>query len=97
MNVINFFVAMAPKDVDSVRILADENEIKSEVGEVVTRLESTMTEKSSPPMQIVWRNVIWFIFLHAGALYGLFLIPWLHPYTWIWSKYFEMLYLVVIV
>lgn len=29
----------------------------------------------SPPMVIVWRNVIWFAILHALAVYGLFLLP----------------------
>lgn len=75
---------MAPKDADSVRVLADENEIKSEVGDIVTHLQEP-TAENGEPMQIVWRNVIWFIILHAGALYGMFLIPWLHPYTWIWT------------
>lgn len=35
----------------------------------------TSEEKSSgdPPLQIVWRNVLIFIYLHAAALYGFYL------------------------
>ncbi len=76
---------MAPKDVDSVRVLSDENEISSEAGEVVTQLENI--SKKRVRQQIVWRNVFLLAVLHAGALYGLLIIPWLHPLTWIWSKH----------
>jgi len=38
-----------------------------------------------PPMQIVWRNVIWFIFLHGFAVYGLYLLPFARPATWLWG------------
>jgi stearoyl-CoA desaturase (delta-9 desaturase) len=76
---------MAPKDADSVRLLSDENEIATEVGEVLTQMEAANSKKV--PQQIVWRNVIWLAILHVGAVYGLLVIPWLHPLTWLWSKY----------
>jgi stearoyl-CoA desaturase (delta-9 desaturase) len=37
------------------------------------------------PTQIVWRNVMYFILLHLGALYGLYLLPYAMPATWAWT------------
>lgn len=40
-----------------------------------------------PPRRIVWRNVILFIFLHFGALYGLVLLPQVKYQTLIWTVF----------
>lgn len=37
------------------------------------------------PLKIRWRNVVLFVLLHIGALYGLFLVPFAKPYTWLFS------------
>lgn len=42
-------------------------------------------EPKPVPMRIRWRNVVLFVFLHAGALYGLYLLPLAKPYTWIYT------------
>ncbi|XP_076856630.1 acyl-CoA desaturase [Brachyhypopomus gauderio] len=62
----------------------------------VLRTESTMVEDvfdetykekegPKPPMVVVWRNVALMSLLHAGALYGLFLLPSASPLTLVWS------------
>jgi stearoyl-CoA desaturase (delta-9 desaturase) len=67
-------VHMVPADVDDeLHIQPDENPAGPQAGQA-----------KSPPMQIVWRNVLWYGYLHLIALYGLFLLPWAVPYTWIW-------------
>ena len=38
-----------------------------------TVVPSSETANKEPPMQIVWRNVLIFIYLHAAALYGFYL------------------------
>ncbi|KAK7111603.1 acyl-CoA desaturase-like isoform X2 [Littorina saxatilis] len=71
---------MAPKtpvaDVQSPEGLEDE------VEPVI--LEENHSQKR-PPMVIVWRNVVLFLFLHFGALYAAFLVPKAHPLTLLWS------------
>jgi stearoyl-CoA desaturase (delta-9 desaturase) len=37
------------------------------------------------PLRIRWRNVVLFALLHLAAVYGLFLTPYAHPYTWLFS------------
>ena len=34
----------------------------------------------------VWENFVKFAVFHAGAIYGLYLLPACHWYTWIFSK-----------
>ena len=35
--------------------------------------ENTFLDKIQPKMQIVWRNVVIYIYFHVAALYGLYL------------------------
>jgi len=42
-------------------------------------------EQKRPPMNIRWRNVIWFAILHLAAIYGLYLLPFARVYTWIFT------------
>ncbi|XP_005156902.2 stearoyl-CoA desaturase b isoform X1 [Danio rerio] len=39
----------------------------------------------SPPVQIVWRNVILMTLLHLGALYGMTILPFVSSLTLIWT------------
>ncbi len=39
----------------------------------VTSSSSSSSESGDAPLQIVWRNVLIFIYLHAAALYGFYL------------------------
>lgn len=72
---------MAPNiDVDLKPAPAEE--FRNQVEAVVT--EDTQAEKR-PPMKIVWRNVLWMIALHIGALYGLYLLPWVKGQTILWG------------
>lgn len=43
-----------------------------------------------PAMRLVWRNIILMSVLHAGALYGLMLLPSAMPLTFVWSEYFTV-------
>lgn len=54
--------------------------------QVDTLINESSPSPKRPPMVIVWRNVVLFIFLHVGALYSLFLIPRAKFYTLIWSS-----------
>ena len=76
---------MPPRNVGIDYLSSVEDEVHNEVEPVVT--EETMQQKR-PPMQLVWRNIIWMGALHLGALFGLYCIPFCHPLTWLWSKYF---------
>ena len=38
------------------------------------------------PLRIRWRNVVLFALLHLAAVYGLFLTPYAHPYTWLFCE-----------
>ncbi|PVD38623.1 hypothetical protein C0Q70_01239 [Pomacea canaliculata] len=71
---------MAPKT--PVVDVASPEGLEDEVEPVIT--EETQTQKR-PPRVIVWRNVILFMFLHLGALYGIYVIPQAHPLTWLWT------------
>lgn len=54
-----------------------------------TYLEAQKSDKSKYTWKIVWRNVIAFVYLHVGALYGLYLF--FHGakiLTVVWSKTF---------
>ena len=75
---------MPPRNIDLLPADPVEGPLRDEVEPVIT--PATHAQKL-PPMQIVWRNVIWMSVLHLGALYGIFLLPWAHPFTWLWSKY----------
>lgn len=70
---------MPPRNVDVVPCNV-EDELKSELQPPVIP-----SDQKFLPLQIVWRNVVWFSILHCMALYGLFLLPWVHPYTWLWT------------
>lgn len=48
-------------------------------------------EGPKPRMRLVWRNVILMVLLHAGALYGLMLVPSTSALTLAWSKYPHLL------
>lgn len=71
---------MPPKNLDVPQDVNDEvsNELQAPIAPA---------EQKRLPLKIVWRNVIWFSVLHCMALYGLFLLPWAHAYTWIWSEF----------
>ena len=63
-----------------------------EVEEITKELASSesdgvgVPEAKQPPMEIVWRNVAWMAYIHMAALYGVCLIPWAHPMTWLFGK-----------
>ncbi|GFN98345.1 acyl-CoA desaturase [Plakobranchus ocellatus] len=44
-----------------------------------------------PPRQIVWRNVVLFSLLHAGAFYAIFLLPQAMYQTLLWSMFLYFL------
>lgn len=74
--------AMAPRNIDQTMCSVDD-----ELPETINQspVEPAVVAKR-PPMRIVWRNVIWFFFLHGFAVYGLYLLPFAKPATWLWGK-----------
>uniref|UniRef100_A0A0B7A1V2 Fatty acid desaturase domain-containing protein n=3 Tax=Arion vulgaris TaxID=1028688 RepID=A0A0B7A1V2_9EUPU len=52
--------------------------------QVDTLIADTPSQKR-PPMKIVWRNVVLFIFLHLAAVYSVFLVPRAMYQTLLWS------------
>lgn len=50
--------------------------------------DDTYKEKEGPrpPRRLVWRNIILMTLLHAGALYGLVLLPSAKGLTLAWSE-----------
>jgi stearoyl-CoA desaturase (delta-9 desaturase) len=72
---------MPPRNVD-VDLLSGAEVKENEVEPVVT--EET-TEQKRPPLKFVWRNIVLFSFLHLAALYGMFLLPWAKPQTWLFT------------
>ena len=77
---------MPPRNVDSFVPESLEDEL-SEAAAQEAAVASGILAKQ-PPRQLVWRNIIAFVLLHLGALYGIFLIPWAKPATWAWCEYF---------
>lgn len=51
------------------KVASDRTPVKSKD----TVVSPSETANKEPPMQIVWRNVLIFIYLHAAALYGFYL------------------------
>lgn len=43
-------------------------------GETLEEIQSLSESKKKIKRQIVWRNVIIFMYLHLGAIYGLYLV-----------------------
>lgn len=74
---------MAPRNADTI-YCADDPSFKDELEPAVTpETHGGITKR--PPMQIVWRNVIWLSYIHLLALFGLYLLPWASPATWAWT------------
>jgi len=48
-------------------------------------------EEKAPPIELVWRNVLWYIALHTGAIYGITLLPKIHILTWFWCAFVHCL------
>jgi len=80
---------MPPRNIDVLPTNPVEDEIADEIEPVIT--EDTHPQKR-PPMQIVWRNIVYMSLLHLGAIYGMFLLPWAQPLTWLWSKLYCLSY-----
>lgn len=61
----------------------------AEASTVEDVFDDTYREKDGPKpqMRLVWRNIILMSLLHAGALYGLVLLPSASGLTLVWSEY----------
>lgn len=75
---------MAPKDNISIDSTI-ENDSAPEVEWVPPRVEER-PQVDPVQVRIVWRNVLFFGFLHLASVYGLFLVPSSKPLTWLFSK-----------
>lgn len=52
-------------------------------------LQNTQNSQPKYKWKIVWRNVIAFLYLHFGALYGLYILTVAAKfYTFLWSTYY---------
>jgi len=56
-------------------------------GDLATSIEPVFvpTEVKTMPLKIRWRNVVLLSGLHMAAIYGLFLVPYAHTYTWLFT------------
>ena len=78
---------MPPRNVDVPPI---ENEVTDALDPVV--IPNDVISKHVP-LKIVWRNVILMGAIHCMAVYGLFLLPWIKPATWLFSGFLLFHYL----
>lgn len=74
---------MPPRNIEKCVYVTEADE-KDELEAVVEQNQPA----KQPPMKIVWRNVIWMVYLHAAALYGIYLMYFCKWQSWIWCKYF---------
>ncbi len=74
---------MPPRNPDIIHF-SDDVKISDAVEPVLT--EASYPQKPAP-VKIVWRNVIWFIYLHLAALCGVYLLIWAKWQTWLASEY----------
>lgn len=74
---------MPPHNIDTFTTLSEDGTVKHEVQPVVEQQQ--FPEQKRPPIEIVWRNVIWHAYLHLAALYGLYLAPSIKPLTLLWT------------
>jgi len=72
---------MPPRNVEQTSCSVDD-----QLPEIIDQPPMPPTTPKRPPMQIVWRNVVWYFFLHVFAVYGLYLLPFAKAKTWLWSK-----------
>jgi len=72
---------MPPRNIEQTSCSVDDT-----LPETIDQTPLPPAAAKQPPRQIVWRNVIWFFFLHAFALYGLYLLPFAKPATWLWGQ-----------
>jgi len=81
---------MPPKNVDVNACEVDDDLVTGSVEPVLDPRDQKFL-----PLKIVWFNVAWFAVLHLVALYGLYLLPFAHPYTWLFSMYFFFTYMAI--
>lgn len=70
---------MPPRNIEKC-VFVTETDEKDELEAVVEQNQPA----KQPPMKIVWRNVIWMVYLHAAALYGVYLMYYCKWQSWIW-------------
>lgn len=51
----------------------------------LTKTNTNGRHQERPPLQIVWLNVYLITTLHGMALYGIYILPWTKPWTWLWT------------
>jgi ribosomal protein S28E/S33 len=72
---------------DPVQIISKPG-VQQEVPQIKTYVKST---KPQHRWQIVWRNVVIFIYLHVAAIYGLYLlfaVMQLKTFVWGWLNFY---------
>lgn len=75
---------MPPRDDDPFAGLSRHDNVSSQ--EETTVQSQFPDVQKRPPMTIVWKNVIWVVYLHLAALYGLYLLPSAKLQTFAFSK-----------
>jgi len=73
-------------------LLRKQDDLTGEQEEPMLSLEdghksSEPVDEKLPPLDIVWPNVVWYLFLHVGGLYGLTLLTKAHPYTLLFGSF----------
>ena len=60
---------------------------ENDIPTIPAPLANTNTTKQKIETPWVWPNIIWYILLHIGGLYGATRLYSAHPFTWIWGKF----------
>ena len=78
---------MSPRNIECVSEIKEEEKLKENFNDLAQPITSyDTTTKNPPPMQLVWRNIFWMVYLHVAAFYGVYLLPKVNKLSMLWSK-----------
>jgi hypothetical protein len=67
-------------------------DVKDELSTALGQPETIPKQQKALPLKIRWRNVVLFAALHVAAIYGLLILPFAHPFTWMFSMYTKFMH-----
>ena len=92
---LRYDASMPPRNKDVAAFISEDDSITNHVEPEIQQQVESQTKR--PPMKIVWRNVIWILYLHLAALYGVCLLASAKVSTLLWSKFYLAIYLIFII
>lgn len=72
---------MPPRNLEKYNFVTEDDDKDELEAVAIERKNQKKLQKS-----IVWRNVIWMIYLHGAALYGVYLMFFLKWQSFLWCK-----------